>query len=597
MITKSYNDKIIATNSEIEKQSKKLKAIMFLRIGTFMLLLFLIYLAIQVNNLNYLWLTIFPITSFGFFVKYNAKEKTKLSILKNIVSINEKELDCLDGNYSTFENGKKFTNSQHFYSHDLDIFGEKSIYQFINRTTSTNSEKRLADYLANYTTDSEEIKERQNATKELSKKFDWRQEFLANGQHFKSKENDIKELAEWKSKEISIFHNTSLWKLLLWIVPTLVISATYFATQGLISNFILILIYLIPLTLVGRKLKIINEQHTKISKYLGILKQNQKLTQFIENEEFDSKKLNELKSKLISENKNASEEIKTLANITQQLDNRSNPIFAFIMNALLLWDLIYIFRLKKWLKSNDSKIEDWFEAVFEMEVFTSFANFKFNNPSYIFPKLSNSIMLNTKEIGHPLLHKDSRVNNDFEIDNLQNFVIITGANMAGKSTFLRTIGVNITLAMCGLPICAKEFEFTPTPLFSSMRTSDSLSENESYFYSELKRLKMIVDKLKEGEKLFVILDEILKGTNSKDKAEGSKKFVKQLLKYQVAGIIATHDLSLCSIKDEFPKEVQNNYFDVEIINDKLDFDYKLKQGICSNMNAEFLMKKMGIVSE
>ena len=597
MVSESYNEKINATSSKIEKQSKKLKVIMYLRIGTFALLLFLIYLVIKLENLNILWFLILPIVTFGFFVKYNAKEKTKLFILKNILSINEKELACLDGKFNSFENGKQFSDSQHSYSHDLDIFGEKSIYQYINRTTSSFSEKKLGDYFTNFTTEPLEIKNRQTAIKELATKLNWRQEFLANGQYFKSQKKEIEELTNWKANEISIFKNTGLWKILLWIIPILVITSTYLCVQGYISNFYLILIYIVPLSLVGQKLKIINEQYVKISKYLDVLNQNNILSQFIENENFESEKLNNIKSKLLSNNKNASDEISKLAGITQQLDNRSNPIFAFVMNALFLWDLNYVFKLKKWLLSNEGKIKNWFEAVYEMEVFTSFANYHYNNPTYIFPKLSENIVLKTTEIGHPLLLEKNRVNNDFEIKNIQNFVIITGANMAGKSTFLRTIGTNITLAMCGLPVCAKEFEFTPIPIFSSMRTSDSLSENESYFYSELKRLKMIVDKLKNGEKLFVILDEILKGTNSKDKAEGSKKFVKQLLKYQVAGIIATHDLSLCSVKEDFPTAVENNYFDVEIINDKLDFDYKLKLGICSNMNAEFLMKKMGIVSE
>ena len=264
------------------------------------------------------------------------------------------------------------------------------------------------------------------------------------------------------------------------------------------------------------------------------------------------------------------------------------------MNSLFLWDLQYLYQLKNWLNSNESELKNWFEAVNEMEVYISLANFNYNHPEFCLPVISESEILSASEIGHPLLKSSSRIDNNFELQNLQDFVIITGANMAGKSTFLRTIGTNLILAMSGTLVCAKEFTFTPLPLFSSMRTSDSLSANESYFYSELKRLQFIVEKLKSGQQLFIILDEILKGTNSKDKAEGSKKFIKQLLKYQASGIIATHDLSLCTVKEEHPQNIQNHYFDVEIENDQLVFDYKLKSGICSNMNAEFLMKKMGI---
>jgi len=255
-----------------------------------------------------------------------------------------------------------------------------------------------------------------------------------------------------------------------------------------------------------------------------------------------------------------------------------------------------LFKLKEWLSSNSEEIKNWFEAVYEMETVSSLGNFHFNNPTNNFPEMDKDIVLSAENLAHPLLNNKTRVVNNFELDNLQKFTIITGANMAGKSTFLRAIGVNLILAMSGASVSATKFSFTPLPLFSSMRTADSLSENESYFYSELKRLQLIVNKLKSGEKLFIILDEILKGTNSKDKAEGSKKFVQQLINYKTAGIIATHDLSLCSLKNDFPSQIENSYFDVEIENDNLIFDYKLKPGICSNMNAQFLMKKMGITN-
>jgi DNA mismatch repair ATPase MutS len=358
----------------------------------------------------------------------------------------------------------------------------------------------------------------------------------------------------------------------------------------------LVFILLIPLGITSKYLKIINTQHKNIGHYLSVLSQHEILSQCIENEEFKSEKLNLIKSKLKSNNKSASIEIGKLTKITEQIDNRSNPVFAILMNALMLWDLNYLFKLKEWLNSNSEEMKSWFEAVYKMETVTSLGNFHFNNPANIFPEINKNIVLSAENLAHPLLNQESRIANNFELDSLQKFTIITGANMAGKSTFLRAVGVNLILAMSGTSVCATKFSFSPTPLFSSMRTTDSLSENESYFYSELKRLQLIVEKLKSGERLFIILDEILKGTNSKDKAEGSKSFVKQLINYQTAGIIATHDLSLCSLKDDFSSQIENSYFDVEIENDNLIFDYKLKSGICSNMNAQFLMKKMGITN-
>ena len=223
----------------------------------------------------------------------------------------------------------------------------------------------------------------------------------------------------------------------------------------------------------------------------------------------------------------------------------------------------------------------------------SLANFKFNHPTFIFPEIKPSKeIIKATHLGHPLLNTDKRIDNDFII-NKEEFFIVTGANMAGKSTFLKTISLSIVMANCGLPVCATSFKYAPIKLITSMRTSDSLAEDESYFYSELKRLKFIVDEIKETD-YFIILDEILKGTNSKDKAIGSKKFVEKLSNSKSTGIIATHDVSLCALENEFI-DIKNYYFDAEIVNNELYFDYTLKNGVCKNMNASFLLEKMEIV--
>ncbi|WP_338039252.1 MutS-related protein [Maribacter litopenaei] len=182
--------------------------------------------------------------------------------------------------------------------------------------------------------------------------------------------------------------------------------------------------------------------------------------------------------------------------------------------------------------------------------------------------------------------------NDYEIKK-EDFFIITGANMAGKSTFLRTVSLQIVMANIGLPVCAKVMEYSPIKLITSMRTSDSLTDDESYFFSELKRLKFIVDEIQK-DNYFIVLDEILKGTNSTDKARGSRKFVERLVASSSTGIIATHDLSLCEVANELP-QVKNYYFDAEIVDDELHFDYTFKEGICQNMNASFLLRKMEII--
>lgn len=589
-----YKERILKLREEKSLQKKKLSQIISARIVSFIILLVIISLSIHFQNFNILFITIIPIVAFGFLLKKHQKEKLKFSIIKRKIELNEQEIEALKNNFSEFENGKEFIDSEHPFSHDVDLFGEKSLFQYLNRTTSQNSKANFAQFISHFEIDSQEIITRQEACEEMKNKSSWRENFRAFGLLFQTKDEEIKELTSWKFDEINLFQNPVLWKILLWLIPIFSITITVLYILGFISTFFFLLGILIPLGIVGSKIKTVNEQHKKITQYLPILTQQSKLSKLIENENFTSKRLREIKNVLIDNNSSATKEINELAFITQQIDNRSNPVFALLMNALFLWDLQYMFQLKKWLTKNQHLLKNWFQAVYDIELYASLGTFKFNNPDFSVPIINNSDVIKAENLAHPLLSKEVRISSDICLNNLQEFMIITGANMAGKSTFLRAIATNLILASCGAPTCASKFSYTPIPLFTSMRTSDSLSDNESYFYSELKRLQVIVDTLKKGGKLFVILDEILKGTNSKDKAEGSKKFVKQLLNYESSGIIATHDLSLCSLKEEFPSNIQTHYFDVEISNDELVFDYKLKPGICSNMNAEFLMKKMGI---
>ncbi|MEA3443975.1 MAG: DNA mismatch repair protein MutS, partial [Bacteroidota bacterium] len=276
-------------------------------------------------------------------------------------------------------------------------------------------------------------------------------------------------------------------------------------------------------------------------------------------------------------------------------DNRNNMIMGIVLNALLLWDYKYMLKLEKWRSSNSENFDNWIKVISEFDAFSSLANFAYNNRQFVFPDVhQKEFKLEMKDAGHPLIPDNMRINNDLVVNGKSNFFIITGANMAGKSTFLRTVGVNLVMAMAGAPVCASRFVFKPVDVFTGMRTSDSLQKNESYFFAELSRLKTLIDLLRKGKEMFVILDEVLKGTNSKDKRLGSLALLRQLVGMEATGIIATHDVSLGDLEKEFPNNVSNRRFEVEIENDELIFDYKLKTGISRNLNATFLMKKMGI---
>jgi DNA mismatch repair ATPase MutS len=253
-----------------------------------------------------------------------------------------------------------------------------------------------------------------------------------------------------------------------------------------------------------------------------------------------------------------------------------------------------LYNLEKWKRKQGAQVEDWLKLLGEMEALNSLANLAYNNPSFCKPELSKTPTLIADDLGHPLIRDEKRVNNSISFDG-QQFVILTGSNMSGKSTFLRTVGINLVLARTGSMVCARNFVFYPFDVYVSMRITDSLQDSESFFYAELKRLQTIIQHLEQGQPTFILLDEILRGTNSNDKRNGTIGLIRKLAGMRAFGIIATHDVIVAELIREYPEYIANNCFEAEIKNDELLFDYRLKQGVCTKLSASFLMKKMGVI--
>jgi DNA mismatch repair ATPase MutS len=287
--------------------------------------------------------------------------------------------------------------------------------------------------------------------------------------------------------------------------------------------------------------------------------------------------------------------ITKLASLLTALDARLNFMTNIVVNGLLLYDLQCVYRLEKWREENGELLAGWLDALAEIEVTNSLSTYTFNHPHYAFPVFSETQHIKAEALGHPLLAESVCVSNNFRAGDPQSVLLITGANMAGKSTFLRTLGIAIVLAYNGAPVCAKSFSCSVMHLRTGMRTADSLKDQQSYFYAELNRLKSITEELRTKKPLLILLDEILKGTNSTDKQAGSMALVKQLIDQPCLALVATHDLALGVLEENFPQQVKNYHFEPTIENDELSFDYKLKEGIAEKMNATFLMKKMGII--
>jgi DNA mismatch repair ATPase MutS len=265
------------------------------------------------------------------------------------------------------------------------------------------------------------------------------------------------------------------------------------------------------------------------------------------------------------------------------------------LNIFLAWDLQQVFALERWKKNHKGDADAWFDVLGQMEMLNSLGTLAFNHPHWSFPELQEfDPLFEGKELRHPLIPPQKSVANDFSIRGKGRVAIVTGSNMAGKSTFLRTVGVNMVLACAGAPVCARGLRMTPMQVMSSMRIMDNLEESTSTFYAELKKLGAIIEAVKQKRPVFILLDEMLRGTNSQDRQTGSMALVRQLIREQAIGIVATHDLGLAAMEKEFPGAVTNHHFDVQVSEGEMYFDYTLKSGVCTSMNASLLMRKIGI---
>ncbi|CAM1350252.1 MutS-related protein [Tenacibaculum insulae] len=582
-----YKEEINNLNGDLTKLKKQLFSTRILRLFAFLAICFSTYIAITKNNLLFS-VSFISVLIFLFLIVKHTQLKRKKNLVAAKLHINKTEIKVLNGDFADLENGEEFTNPEHYFSNDIDLFGAGSFFQYINRTATNDGRKLLADTLTN--NHIKNIEERQQTTKELSLKVKWRQHFtaVANLIHTKTATTTIVSWIHSYQQKITSFFP----------VFSLVFSAISLILIGLLSfkivPFSIVLIwFFIGLIITSFFFKNVQKLATETSKVKETFNQYHQLLELIENEDFSDPTLKNKQEKIKLKLKKASTIFKEFSKKLDAFDQRNNILIAVIGNGLFLWDTRNAAKIEKWILTYKNTVEEWFKVVAFFDAQNSLANFVFNKPNYVFPTItSEKTTLNTVNLGHPLLDATKRIDNDFVIDNEQ-FFIVTGANMAGKSTFLRTVSLAIVMANCGLPICAEKIKYSPIKLITSMRTSDSLNDDESYFYAELKRLKFIVNEIKT-ENYFIILDEILKGTNSKDKAIGSKKFVEKLNKSKSTGIIATHDVSLCDLATEYTT-IKNYYFDAEIINNELHFDYKMKNGVCKNMNASFLLKKMEIV--
>lgn len=591
-----YQSNIIGLQKEIDAQKKKINGFSFLRLGVFITAIVLFYLLFNLGALALITWSIAMITLFLWVIKQQAELQETLDFNSTKQQLLQNEIAIFHLKPNIYDAGVAFENPKHPYTDDLDIFGEHSLYAILNRTATIEGNEILAGWLKNAAT-KQTIINRQDAIQELVKQ---QQENL----NFRTQLYPLKGIAlaqlklniKEKLPSITHFINAKYFPIILYFLPALSFSLLLAAIfySGILWSF-LGLSLLINYVVYAFHLKEINQAHLLFSKSALQLKILAKVVKPFEEQQWKGNYLtfliDEIKNK---EGDSTHQQIKKLSKIIEDFDTRLNIFIGTILNLFLFWDLRVVKRLNKWQEQSSGTIINSFKVIAEFEALISLANLDYNHPDWVYPEIRESYFLRADAMGHPLIPNQERVNNAFQFSEQKTIDVITGSNMAGKSTFLRTIGINLVLAYAGAKVCATHFETGVFSLVSYMRIKDSLIDQTSTFKAELDRLKMILSLTENQENTFVLVDEMLRGTNSKDKYLGTKVFIEKLISQQTPGLIATHDLQIAELEKDYPANVRNYHFDITMKNEEMFFDYLIKDGECKTFNAAILLKAIGL---
>lgn len=589
-----YTERLSLTKGQLQQVKKQIFRISMLRLALFIAGIAGIYFFFSQTPLLIICICLTFLPLF-ILVKIHNHFFIRKEWLETQARIIQEELQALSGDYSSFEDGKEYVNPEHPYSFDLDIFGRRSLFQSINRTCTFFGKDRLAKWLQNHLHKKTSIEKRQEMVREISEHTLFREQFRVAGLVHHGQSSDGEKIQAWSQSPAQYLHAGWV-KAFIWGVPvinsllliTSLIGWTSFSCLGLSFGIFLVLSFGII-----KRATYIQETY---GKQLKSLNGYARLIALAKTEDWKSAGMLELMERFNLNGQSPVQALQQLSKELDRLDLRNNQFLYVLLEGSIFFQLQEIVRIERWKVRYGQYISEWLETVGELDALCSLGTFAYNHPQYTYPELTEKpFCFLATQMGHPLMPASQCVKNDATIPSRPFFLIITGANMAGKSTYLRTIGVNYLLACVGAPVCCERLKLHPNQLITSLRTSDSLSDNESYFFAELKRLKRIIDLLNQGQQLFIILDEILKGTNSMDKQKGSFDLIRQFMQLKANGIIATHDLLLGSLIKQFPEKIRNYCFEADIKDNELTFSYKLREGVAQNMNACFLMKKMGII--
>ncbi|MCJ8211718.1 DNA mismatch repair protein MutS [Mucilaginibacter sp. RS28] len=595
-IIDQYQSNAAEASQQFNKYERQVNLYSVFRLIDFLLLLASVYYAVKWGDLLFFALSFVVLgLAFAWLVKKQSLFEQQKKYFAALKAVNMNEVDSMANRGNIYSNGSQFYDEKHFYTSDLDIFGSRSLYQLVNRAATYRGNQTLSAWLQK-AADRDTIIARQDAIKELAAKNDWKLDVQALLLFNKNEQTDqLKQFLRYLQTPLNL--PGEKWLTVYSKVAPLVmlglIGLSFFYPLG----SVVALVGLGNVALVGSRIKFIQQVSLSSDKMAETLNNYAAVFERIENEPWGAP-LNKQLSEEVSSGHGltTSAKIKQLYRLIDKFNYRLNMLVGFFLNAFLLWDIRQIIAIENWKRQYQHDFEKAFEVVSEFEALISLTSLHINYPEWCFPQIAvgNGYTLTAAAIAHPLIDETTRVANDYLMADTFGIDIITGSNMAGKSTFLRTLGINTVLALAGAPACAAEMEVSVISLFTYMRIKDSLNESTSTFKAELDRLQMLLNAVQGDEKIFFLVDEMLRGTNSTDKYLGSKAVIENLISHQGVGLVATHDLQLAQLEQKYPGYVRNFYFDIEVKDDEMLFDYKLKPGECKTFNALLLLKRIGI---
>lgn len=576
---------------QLSRARSRMRLVSLLRLSCFLLVVIFLYQAISTDIILYRYLVVVSFVVFILLLRFFSGLRLETILAEKMLFINDNELDIQKNLANRFP-GSPAVSVKAIYTDDLDVEGPGSLFHFINRTTTRHGSDRLSQLFNTPFKSSEEIKQQQNAVKELSRQQHLCQLITARGLSLNTEDRDIRETSKWFN--VPPFIIGKKWvQVAAYMLPVVNISTLlYYLDSDNPIPFGIAIVF--TWGIIGYFTSYISIQHGLIGKKQEVLAQYATiLEQFSATKSAGSSRLQQLHTVAAS----GSAAIHQLSKLSSMFDQRLNLLVNIFLNSFLLYDIHCVMALEKWKEKNKQDFQDWVNAVGEIEMLISLSTFAFNHADFCFPEISEgNPEIVAEGMGHPLIPVQENVVNNVSIGIHEKLLLITGSNMSGKSTFLRSIGTNLLLAQCGAPVSASKFRCTVMSILSSIRINDSLQDHTSYFMAELKRLRSIIDYLQTGEPALVLVDEVLRGTNSDDKTHGSEALIRKLVSSNAITLFATHDLSLGRLENDLNGKLSNYCFESTIAAGELTFDYKLNRGIAQNRNATFLMHKMGIIS-